>query len=183
MRPTTSIILDPMFTLQPLQIEEGMQVASLGCGGHGHFLFPIAKLVGPKGKVYAVDIRKPALNSIQRQAEAEGFHSIVPIWSDVEQLGATKIPAASVNRATLFNTLHQMKDKLSALKEARRLLASGGRLLVVDWSTRASLFGPPVAERVSLDNLIKLAKEAGLTAEMHFEPGPYHFGILFTPAI
>ena len=182
MRPTTSLLLDPIFTLEPLQLKQGMDAAELGCGGHGHFVFPMAKLVGQSGRIYAVDIRKPALNLIERQAQLEKISQIVPIWSDIEEVGATDILPSSLQRATLLNTLHQVKNQLGALREARRLLADEGLLLVVDWVPQSVIFGPAPANRVALEELIPLAQKAGFTPVMHYQPGPYHFGVLFSAA-
>lgn len=155
-------------------------MADLGCGGHGHFVFPMAKLVGPHGHVYAVDIQQSVLNTISRQARLEGLEQIHTVWSDVEHVGATSIPEGTLDRASYINTLFQVKQKEQALREARRLLKKGGELLVVDWAQHAALAGPSSSQRVAVPALLEAAKRAGFRAEAQYQPGKYHFSILFS---
>ena len=56
-----SVLLDVNLILKKAGIGDKMVVANLGCGASGHFVFPVADLVGKKGKVFAVDILKTVL--------------------------------------------------------------------------------------------------------------------------
>src|SRR4051812_30168708 len=49
-----------------LDIKEGQHIADLGAGSGFHTM-KLAKLVGPKGKVYAVDIQKEMLAIIEKR--------------------------------------------------------------------------------------------------------------------
>ncbi len=55
--------------------------------------------------------------------------------------------------------LHEIKDPLAALKEARRL--SMRRVAVLEWSYREEQPGPPLEFRMKPDDLASLAIEAG----------------------
>ena len=59
--------MDVNLILTKAQVKENMQIADLGCGGTGSFVFPAAVMVGKKGSVYAVDIMKTALSYISRR--------------------------------------------------------------------------------------------------------------------
>ena len=58
-------------------------MAELGCGNFG-FVFPIARLVGRSGKVYAVDILKSTLQEIKARATKENLPQVITIWSNLE---------------------------------------------------------------------------------------------------
>src|SRR3954453_22122191 len=52
--------------LQALALKPGEVVADVGAGS-GYFTFPMARKVGPRGKVYAVDVQKEMLSIIRRR--------------------------------------------------------------------------------------------------------------------
>jgi len=62
--------------LSKMGIEERQQVAELGCGNFGFFVFPLARLVGRYGQVYAVDILKSTLEQITKEAKKKIFHKL-----------------------------------------------------------------------------------------------------------
>lgn len=174
-----SKLLDPNFLLQKLAVRQKMIVADLGCGAVGHFVFPTAHLVGKDGQVYAVDIQKSILQNIEKRAETENLENIVCVWSDLERYGATKVESESVDAALLINMLFQNKDRLTILKEARRLLKIGGRLLVVDWMLTDAPFGPPLEGRVDPAWVEQMADNLGLRLKERFTAGKYHYGLIF----
>ena len=77
-------LLNPQQLLEKqLELKFGHQVADLGCGGAGYFTLPAARLVGSRGKVYAVDILKTALEGVLSKAIARVFgvifnHQLIP---------------------------------------------------------------------------------------------------------
>ena len=168
-------MLDPPAILKTFGLAEGMVVADLGCGTSGHFVFPAARMVGPKGKVYAIDILKSALAGIQSRRKIEGAGNVEEVWSDIEVFGGTRIPDGSVDRALLVN----VHGKLGMLKEARRILKSGGKLLVIDWKPTAAPFGPPTKDRRPPEAVKADAAQVGYKLEKEFEAGQYHYGIIF----
>lgn len=172
-------LLDPFFVLNQVSLREKMRVADLGCGAVGHFVFPAAKLVGRDGLVYAVDIQKRVLENIEKKAKVENAANVVTIWSDLERFGATKIDSGSLDVAMLLNTIFQVKDKTTVLKESARMLKVGGHLIVVDWLRTGAPFGPPVEGRVEPSFIEQEADKIGLHLTKRFSAGPYHYGLIF----
>lgn len=162
-----------------LDLTEGMTVADLGCGNLGYFAMSAARIVGRKGTVYAVDILKSVLNSVGNLARQQGFDNVKIIWSNLEIVGATKIPVASVDIALLHNVLFQSTDDAMVLKEAARLTKRGGKLMIIDWTKIASPFGPPIADRTNPTEIKSMAQAAGFKLIEEFEAGPYHYGLIF----
>lgn len=173
-------LLDANLILDRAKLEEGMYVADLGCGGTGHFVFPAAKMVGAKGRAFAVDIMKPALEAVERRKKLENHDNLQVVWSDIEKFNATKIESSSLDLVMLINTLYQSNKRAEVLREAIRMLKKDGRLLVVEWKNITLPFGPPASERVKLDLLEKAAKKLGLKEEEQFFVGPYHYAIIFS---
>ncbi len=174
-----NILIDVNLVFNKTQVEEKMKVADLGCGSSGHFVFPAARLVGKKGVVYAVDILRTSLETINKRAHAENLANIKTIWSNLEIFGATKIEAGSLDVALLINTLYQSHKRAEIVRESIRLLKKNGKLVIVEWKNIAAPFGPPTEERVKKDLIDSAAKKLGLQTEDEFEAGPYHYGLIY----
>lgn len=176
-------LVSAQFILEKSGVHPGMIFADLGCGAIGHFVFPAAGRVGSGGKVLALDIQKPVLQAIETRARLEGMQNIVTVWSDLEKVGAAQkqIPDGSVDVALLANTLFQTKDYASVMKEAVRMLKTGGTLAVVEWggATPPGL-GPEKSVRLAPAKVEESARGAGLALKETFTAGPYHYGLLFS---
>ena len=115
-------MIDANLILTKARVEEKTKVADLGCGSSGHFVFPSAKLVGKKGIVYAVDILRTTLETVNKRARIENLANIKTVWSNLEIFGATKIEAGSLDVGLLINTLYQSHKRAEILRESIRLL-------------------------------------------------------------
>ncbi len=172
-------LLDAEELLAKLGVSEGMRIADLGVGGVGYFVLPAAEMVGPQGVVYAVDVQKSVLNSLESTRRQKGLHNIELVWSNLEIIGATNIPEGSIDRGLLINVLFQNTARRNVLTEAARLLASKGRLLVVDWKQTKVPFGPPLKLRVPPEEIEALGMAVGLKLGARFDAGRAHYGLIF----
>jgi len=167
-----------MFT--KLGIRADMTVVDLGCGTIGHFVFPAAKLVGPNGRVIAVDILKSVLAGVQSRAKIDGVTNMETIWGDCEVPGGTRIPDSTSDLTLVINNMYQSKNRPAFLREAARITKPGGKILIIDWKTVGTPLGPPAEQRVSSETVKNDALNIGLKLVEAYEPGPYHWGLLFT---
>lgn len=165
--------------LEKAKISEGFKIGDLGCGRGGHFTFLSADLVGKKGLVYAVDIMKNNLAIIAKEAKELNMPQIVPIWSDIETYGGTKIEKESLDVVFLVNILHESTKPLNIIKESLRLLKKSGKVVIVDWKKISSPIGPELSTRLNKETLISAVNKIGLSLEEEFEAGKYHFGLVF----
>lgn len=172
-------LLNPEKILKEVGLGYGSKVGDLGCGRMGFFALQAGKLIGDNGQVYAVDIMKNVLASVGSRAKLEGLNNIKPIWSNLEILGATKIPEATLDFALLINILFQSKKQKEIMTEAVRLLKTGGKMVIIDWKTSNTLFGPESQARVPPDKVEEMAISLNLKKEKSFEAGPYHYGFIF----
>jgi len=174
-----NILLNTKEILSRVGLTAGMKAADLGCGGAGHFVMPAARIVGDDGVVYAVDILKTVLASIESIARLENLNNIQTVWTNLEKVGATKIEADSLDVAFLINVLFQVDKLDEVVKEAVRLIKPSGKLLVIDWKTSGAPFGPPADKRLSADKVKQAAQKLNLKQLEEFEAGPYHWGLVF----
>ncbi|MDO8599576.1 MAG: methyltransferase domain-containing protein [bacterium] len=173
-------LLNANTLLERVGLRAGMHVADLGCGVTGHYIVPAARIVGGDGKAYAVDIQKSALAATESRAKIDGITNLTSVWSNIERLGATRIPPVSLDVTMIVNTLHLTTDRNQAIAEAARLTKSGGTVAIVEWKTDATAIGPPAAKRIGKEVVRAAAKAAGLVEHEEFEAGAYHYGLTFT---
>jgi ubiquinone/menaquinone biosynthesis C-methylase UbiE len=179
--PTGRSLIDPFIALEKAGIREEMRVADFGVGPVGHFLFPAAKLVGPKGRVYGVDVMKSVLESIHSRVKLAGSDNIEMVWGDFERPGGSRLPDHSMDMVAMISVLHSV-NMPSALTEAKRVLATGGILLAIEWKAAGTLIGPPPQKRVLRDDVVVACEQAGFQLVKEFEAGPSHYGLVLKKA-
>jgi len=175
--PTGRALIDPFNALEKAGIREEMRVADFGVGTVGHFLFPAAKLVGPKGHVYGVDILQSVLQANQSRVKLAGADNIELVWGDFDRAGGSRLPDSSMDMVVMVNVLHAVNRPV-ALREAKRVLATGGLLLVIEWKAAGTLIGPAPEKRISKDQAEAAGAQEGFQAVKDFEAGPSHYGLV-----
>lgn len=154
-------------------------VVHLGCGP-GFYLIPAARIVGRGGKAIGIDIRSDMLAEVENRALREHVEDIVQTKrGNLESPNGSVLENISADWVLVANILHQA-DPAAILGEARRIVANHGWVLIIEWDTAASPFGPPAEKRLSKNEVIQLAAKAGLSLERELQPSAYHFGLLLT---
>ena len=98
----------------------------------GFFSLPLAKLVGPGGRVIALDIQKRMLSSLARRARRKGVESIIePRLCSQENLGLDDL-CGGVDLALAVHVAHETAYPRHFLTQIRDALRPGGRLLLVE---------------------------------------------------
>lgn len=117
-------ILDHSVRLVGPCIKKGQVVADIGCGW-GYSSFALADLVGPKGKVYSVDLARKCIRVIQKKAEKRGYHNIEAHASTAADLNF--ISDGSVDLVFANGLLCSMAiDRQLAVSEMKRILKPTG---------------------------------------------------------
>ena len=168
---------DPQKNIAEFGVEIGMKVVDLGSGS-GFYTIEVAKKVGPSGRVYAVDIQQDLLNKIKNGGALAGLHNIEVVWGNIEKLGGTKLRESIADRIILSNTLFQIdpKDRENLSLEIKRILKTGGKLMVIDWNEDSPMkpegFVPAIVVEGTFEKI-------GLKKEKDFDAGDHHYGIIF----
>lgn len=163
-----------------VELGAGQKVADFGCG-NGYNTLIAAQIVGGKGQAYAVDILKTTLQTVQSEARRLNITNVKTVWSDIEMIGATKIAEQSLDFGLVVHTIYQVKDKLSFFKEVSRLIKPDGKVVIIDWTVEKSPVGPPLDHRVSEEEVRTVLQQVPDLQEAEgFNPGNYHYGLVYT---
>jgi len=124
-------IQPPSQLIERSGIREGMKVLDLGCGS-GAFTPFIARTVGDKGEVYALDIQANMLVQLERKLskpENKDIRNVKLIEGNAYELPFGDNSLDLVNMVTV---LQEIPDRKRALQEVRRVLKKGGILAVTE---------------------------------------------------
>ena len=168
--------VEPGVVSTHFHLREGDTVADFGAGS-GYFMEVLAELVGKTGVVYACEIQKELSIKLGEQARSKGLTQVSALWSDVEELGGSKIPDGVLDAAVVVNTFFQFEDKATALQEISRTMRSGGKLFIIDWSESFNGLGPQPEQVVSEADAKAHAEEQGFVFEHSFDAGDHHYAI------
>lgn len=152
--------MDPDAILSKAGLKPGMTFVDIGCG-QGYFALPAARIVGPKGRVYGIDVDEEALKLIDRKASDAGLN-IKTITGEAESAVACEGCADIV----FFGIcLHDFQVLEKVLANAWRMLKPGGRLADLDWKKAPMEGGPPLNIRFSERKASKLIGDARFKVE------------------
>ena len=165
---------DPEEVLSLIGLEEGMTFVDMGCG-EGYFAIPGARRVGPKGKVYAVDVNPGSVENLRARAEEEGLGNISSQAGEAEE---TLFCEGCADIVFFGIDLHDFRDPLAVLRNASRMLRPDGRVADLDWKDEPMPLGPPPGKRFSIAKARGLMESAGLRVLSVQEVGPYHYLVL-----
>lgn len=168
---------NPIENINELGVYDGMIAADLGAGT-GAYTIPLAERVGETGRVYAVEVQKDFLTNIQDAAAAHGLKNVEVIWGDIERVGGTKIKDASIDVVVISNVLFQAEDKKGLLLEAKRILKTGGKLLLVDWKDSFNNLGPAQDAVIPAGVARALCEHEGFVIKKEIPAGEHHYGFI-----
>jgi ubiquinone/menaquinone biosynthesis C-methylase UbiE len=165
---------DPEQILTSIGLREGMVFIDLGCG-EGYFSIPAARRVGLHGKVYAVDIDAESVERLRTLAENEGLKNL---FSRVGEAETTHICEGCADIVFFGIDLHDFRDPVAVLQNAKQMLGPAGRIVDLDWKDQPMELGPPLGKRLSIGKASHLIESAGLTIQSVQDAGPYHYLII-----
>ena len=157
---------------------EGMRAADLGSGS-GYFTIEMAKAVGDRGVITAVDILESALEMVRVKAGSADIKNIHLMRSNLEVLGSTFLAENSQDFILIKNVFFQNDQKIGIIREAKRILKFGGKMVTIDWEKGTGGLGPPDEYRTSKEEIFNLASQENLVYEKDIVVDVYHFGMMF----
>jgi ubiquinone/menaquinone biosynthesis C-methylase UbiE len=130
LNPLRRVVEDPGRLLGPF-IREGMTVLEPGCG-MGFFTLPLARMVGPQGRVVACDLQEKMLSVLRRRAEKAALLDRIELrLADGGTLGLGDL-AGKVDLVTALHMVHEVPDRAAFFAEVRKTLKPEGKLLIVE---------------------------------------------------
>jgi ubiquinone/menaquinone biosynthesis C-methylase UbiE len=112
-----------------LSLSPGQTVADVGAGS-GLLAVPMAKAVGPTGRVYAVEIDAgffPVITKRAAEAKVVNVQTVLGSFTD------PKLPTKAIDLALFHDVLHHIQNREEYLTTLAKYLGANGRIAVVDF--------------------------------------------------
>jgi len=120
--------MQPEKLMDSIGVKEGMIIGEGGAGG-GYFTFKLARRVGPEGLVYANDIDRSSLDSIQRQCRQEQISNISTILGEVDD---PLFPEGELDMVFMIAAFHDFARPVAWLNNVKPSLKPDALLVIVE---------------------------------------------------
>jgi SAM-dependent methyltransferase len=129
-------------------------------------------------QVFAVDVELRMLQGLIKRIVKSGLRNVTPVFAvDDDPL----IPLGACDLILVANTYHHFPDGPAYLRRLARSLKPGGRIANIDFHKRELPMGPPVEHKVSRDDFLRDAREAGLDLAEEHDFLPYQYFLVLRP--
>lgn len=169
---------DCRMLLEALALRKGQKVCDLGCG-NGFYTLEIARLVGPEGLVYAVDIQPEMLRMLAERAADEGLANIRPILGTVID---PRLPEREVDLVVCVDVYHEFSHPGLMLERIRESLAPGGRLVLAEFRGEDAAVPIKPLHKMTKAQVRAELEPAGFRLEREFDRLPWQHLLFFGSA-
>lgn len=166
---------DCALLLEALDIRPGQVVCDMGCG-NGFYTLQLARRVGEKGRVLAVDIQPEMLHMLEERAKAEGI-------SNIELVAGTatdpKLPPKGVDLILLVDVYHEFSHPEQMLAAMRAALNEGGRVALVEFRLEDPQVPIKLLHKMSKKQILKEFPPNGFKLVGQFDKLPWQHLMFF----
>ena len=176
---STRSLLDAERVLKAIGLKKSDVFLDAGSGS-GYLSLAASETVGSKGKVYAVDIHEPSIDTLKKEISDRKIKNIEAITADVT--AKTPLADESIDICLMANVLHgfvENKEVAGVLKEITRLLKKGSVLAVVEFKKMDNIPGPPLSIKLAPDQVAAIITPYHYREKQVAEVGPYHYAAIF----
>ena len=158
-----------------LGVKPGMTVCDMGCGNGFHSL-QLAKMVGPKGKVLAVDIQPQMLKLLNERAKEAKVKNVKPILGT---LADPKLPKGEVDMILCVDVYHEFSHPEHMLNAMRDSLSPEGRVVLVEYRLEDPEVPIKLLHKMSKKQILKELPPNGLKLVHQFDRLPWQHMMFF----
>ncbi len=126
--PLTESFVGADVLLKRFDLAPGMKVLDAGCGP-GRLTMPVARAIGPNGRVVALDSQTAMLRKLERRLDDEGLTNVHTVKGG---LGKRVLDDDGFDRVLLVGVLGEVRDRAAGLRELYAALEPGGVLSVTE---------------------------------------------------
>jgi len=166
---------EPQKLIDALHLKLGQQVGDYGCG-NGFYAIRLSQLVGPKGKVFAVDIQQEMLDLLDARCKARGIGNVQPV------LATEKDPRLQANKLDwllMVDVYHELSYPSEVLAEIRKSLNPLGRIALVEFREEDPTVPIKPLHKMSQAQALKELTANGFKLVGQFDEMPWQHVLFF----
>ena len=161
--------------IKQLPLKEGMTVADIG-SGNGYHTLMMAKLIGEKGKAFAVDIQPEMLRMLEERAEKAGVKNVTSIEN---RYWDADLPPGSVDLALMADVYHEFSHPEEMLASIKESLKPGGQVVLLEFRTEDPKVPIKPEHKMSKAQVIKELSTNGFKLVRSYDELPWQHLLFF----
>ena len=165
--------LPPERILSEIGLGPGQTFVDIGAGP-GYFTIPAAKIIGPKGRAFGLDISPVMVRELTKNARRAGAVNV----RAMRAAETAKTLPRGADFYFMANVFHEVEDRSAYLRRIRTSMSAHSRFVIIDYLKKKMKHGPPLAERVSFRSIRPILVNAGFVIERVFRPDDEEYGII-----
>ena len=120
--------IQPEKVMKAIGVKKGMVIGEAGAG-RGYLTFKLSKKVGKTGRIYANDINKKVLQSIESQCKKEQINNITTVVGGVTD---PLFPVKNLDMIIMINAFHDFEKKNEWLENVKQYMKQGAPLVIIE---------------------------------------------------
>lgn len=168
----------PDEVMRQLALAAGQAACDIGAGP-GYFSLRLARAVGDRGRVFAVDVEPRILEALRQRLQKARVRNVTPVLAlDDDAL----LPPGACDLILIVDTYHHFPDGPAYLRRLSLALKPGGRIVNIDFHKRELPVGPPPEHKLTREQFLEQAQAAGLALIAEHTFLPYQYFLVLRPA-
>lgn len=169
---------DCRLLLEALDVRPGQTICDMGCG-NGFYTLELARRVGPKGMIHAVDIQPEMLRLLAERAAAEGLTNIRPVLGTAID---PRLPRRAVDMVLCVDVYHEFSHPAQMLAAIRDSLTDDGRLVLAEFRGEDPAVPIKPLHKMTKDQIRGELGPAGFAVAREFDRLPWQHLMFFRAA-
>jgi ubiquinone/menaquinone biosynthesis C-methylase UbiE len=161
--------------LTNLGLKPGMTVCDMGCG-NGYYSLKIAKLIGERGKVYAVDVQPEMLKFLLERAKEEQVENVVTIQGKFHD---PQLPPDSQDLILVVDVYHEFSHPEQMLAGMRNALKADGLIALAEYRAEDPEVPIKALHKMTKKQIVKEYQANGLYLVKEFDRLPWQHLMFF----
>jgi precorrin-6B methylase 2 len=169
---------DCRMLIEALDIRPGQVICDMGCGT-GFYTLELARRVGPRGLVYAVDVQPEMLHMLAERLVREGVRNVRPV------LGTPidpRLPKATVDLVLCVDVYHEFSHPEAMLERIQESLAADGQLVLAEFRGEDPAVPIKPLHKMTKAQVRAELEPAGYVLDRQFDRLPWQHLLFFKAA-
>ncbi len=159
-----------------LNLMPGMTVCDMGCG-NGYWTLPMARDVGPDGRVLAVDIQREMLQMLRKRASRVKLEKVIePILGKVDD---PNLPENEIDLVLMVDVYHEFSHPESMLWGIRRALKPTGVVALLEFRQEDDSVPIKPLHKMSKTQIMKEYEKNGFKLVREYNKLPWQHLMFF----
>jgi ubiquinone/menaquinone biosynthesis C-methylase UbiE len=114
--------------MDTIGVESGMIIGEVGAG-EGYFTFKLSERVGPEGRIYANDIKKSVLETIEEKSQENNIENITIVHGEIED---PLFPNDKLDMIVMMIVYHDLEKPVQFFRNIKKYLKPSANVVIID---------------------------------------------------